>query len=507
MRSLLDLRLSRWALLLLVAVSAGATVVILRDGGQRTPAQTAALVALRERPTALVAAGGEGGAGTTTTSAGSGGSSGRAKHRSTSDAGGSGASAAPAPAAVAAPSTAAATPRVASTSSTATTTTSTTASTSTATASDLPKVGHVFEIVLSAPSYATAFGRHAQLPYLHSLIAKGTLLSGYHSLGRGELADELALVSGQAPNPETSRGCPSYTDFPESAVANAAGVVRGRGCIYPDSALTIGDQVTASGKVWHAYVADMGKDTCVHPNSDATDDVALPDTQPGYDTRHNPFIYFHSLLDLGDCANDDVDLARMPTALRSANATPEFDYLAADACADADPTVVPATSATTTTSTTSTSTASTTSTTSASAVTTASSSTATSATPTTTTSVSTTTPTPTPVSTPAGCPTNAPAGLVAENAFLQKWIPRILDAPAYRRNGVLVIAVAGSGKPAGHSVRTGALVISRWAQRGRRITTTSDPYSLLRLTEDVFGFTPLAHAHASHGLAEQILGH
>jgi hypothetical protein len=504
MRSLLDLRLSRLALLLLVAVSVGATVVILRDGGQRTPAQMAALVALRERPTAPAAAlGGAGtgdGSGVTTQAAGDGASDQPARHRSQHAAAGSGTSAPTTAVAAAGPSTSATTPPAATSSISTTTASTTTSSSTSAAASDLPKVGHIFEIMISAPSYAAAFGRHSQLSYLRSLMARGTLLPEYHSLGRGELADELALVSGQAPNPETSHACPTYTDFPQSAVANAAGIVHGRGCVYPDSALTIGDQVTASGKTWHAYVADMGKETCVHPNSDATDDVALPDTQPGYDTRHNPFIYFHSLLDLGDCANDDVDLAHLPSALRSAKATPEFDYIAADACADGDPTLVPATPPATTTSTSATSTSPAT-TTKTSISTTAPSTASTS----TTTQATTTSATTTSATTPAGCPANAPAGLIAENAFLRQWIPKLLNAPAYRRNGVLVIAVADSGKATGHPVRTGALVLSRWARRGRSLATVSDPYALLRLTEDAFGFTPLAHAHAWRGLAAQIL--
>jgi hypothetical protein len=66
---------------------------------------------------------------------------------------------------------------------------------------------------------------------------------------------------------------------------------------------------------------------------------------------------------------------------------------------------------------------------------------------------------------------------------------------------VLIITVAGSGKATGHSVRTGALVLSRWAVRGRTLSAAAGPYSLLRLTEDVFGFTQLAHAASAPGLA------
>ena len=227
----------------------------------------------------------------------------------------------------------------ATTTSTATSTTSTTPSSKGATKqkSDVPKLGHIFEIMLSAPSYKAAFGHTSTLSALRSLIHKGTLLSGYKTLGDGELADELAAVSGQAPNHDTKLGCTSYVDFPTAAVANKAGLVPGRGCVYPDTALTIGDQVTASGATWGAYVADMGKETCVHPNSGAVDNVLPTGAEPGYDTRHNPFIYFHSLLDLGDCSSDDVDLSKLPKALAHPAKTPAFAYVAPNACADGDP--------------------------------------------------------------------------------------------------------------------------------------------------------------------------
>ena len=52
----------------------------------------------------------------------------------------------------------------------------------------------------------------------------------------------------------------------------------------------------------------------------------------GYDTRANPFIYFHSLLDLGDCANDDLDLSLFRAG--SGRSAPSFVYLAPSLCAE-----------------------------------------------------------------------------------------------------------------------------------------------------------------------------
>ena len=506
MRSLFDIRFSRSALALITLVSAAATFVILHGAPRRTPAQLAALAALRDRPhagsatTAAVGtsaqpsdgAASAGGAGSGSRSFGGSGGGG------SSGAGGSGLPG------TAVPSSSAATPPRAPSSTQTRTQTTSSSSHGPANHSDLPKVRHVFEIVLSAPSYAAAFGHRSALTVLHSLIHKGTLLSDYRSLGEGPLADELAAVSGQAPNRDTERGCSSYVDFPTAAVADAAGNVPGRGCVYPETALTIGDQVSATGATWGAYVADMGSQTCVHPDSGAVDDVLPAGAQPGYDTRHNPFIYFHSLLDLGDCASDDVDLGRLPKALADPAKTPAFAYLAPDACADGDPVMAPSSPTTTTIPG---------ATTPASGTTTVASTTTTTTTTTTgpgtgaTTTAGTTT-TPSTASAPAGCPAgSASSGLAAENAFLKTWVPRVLHSGAYRHHGVLVIAFTRSGTAPGHPVRSGALVISAGGRRHARVAAAESPYALLRLDEDALHLGALAHARLAKGLAAAVLGH
>jgi hypothetical protein len=523
MRSLLDLRFSRLSLIVLATVSALATVLILHGANGHTPAQMAALTALHEKPvarrpvTVVVQRPAPSPAAVASRPSGGG---------ATFSGGGATASvpSTPAPSAPA-PTPAPVTPAPAASDPAGSPATATDPSTQTSTTSTpdpdagLPKVGHVFEISLSAPSFAKAFGAHSQLPYLRSLARQGTVLSGYHSLGAGELADELALVGGQAPNPDTEKGCPTYAEFPSGAVANKAGLMSGRGCIYPDTVLTIGDQVTAGGKVWGAYTQDMGSQSCVHANSGALDDTTLPFSHADYDPRHNPFIYFHSLLDLGDCSSDDVDLSHLPAALHSASKTPEFSYIASNACADGDPTMLPSPTTTTTTSTTTSSTTPTTSstttpTTASSSTTTSSTSTSASATSTSTSSTSsTTTPTTsstttatTPAAAPAGCSADAPSGLPAENAFLKTWIPHVLHSAAYRKDGVLVIALASSNKPTGHPTQTGALVLSRWTPRGHKLAAASGPYALLRFTEDALRLDPLAHASTAPALASQLLG-
>jgi hypothetical protein len=71
---------------------------------------------------------------------------------------------------------------------------------------------------------------------------------------------------------------------------------------------------------------------------------------------------------------------------------------------------------------------------------------------------------------------------------------------------VLIIAFAGErGRHPGHPVRTGALVLSHYAKKGKVIPTAYTPYSLLRSVEDMLGDTALAHAQTAASFAQAIL--
>jgi hypothetical protein len=168
-------------------------------------------------------------------------------------------------------------------------------------------------------------------PYVAQQVRpQGELLSGYESLpGASDLPSYIAMASGQPPNAQTSGGCTTYSEFPSSAKPDKKGVVSGDGCVYPVSTLTFADQLTSSRHTWKAYVEDM-QSNCQHPDS------GQPDvTQQGpYATRHNPFVYFHSLLDLGDCATNDVPLTQLSTDLASAKSTASFSFIAPNLCHD-----------------------------------------------------------------------------------------------------------------------------------------------------------------------------
>jgi hypothetical protein len=335
----------------------------------------------------------------------------------------------------------------------ATTTTPKTTTTTTTTPTPVPsKAKHVFIIALTTPSYRAAFGRGSAMEYLdHVLRPKGDLLTGYETLGETDLPDYLAMVSGQAPNYDTERDCTTYAAFPAGASPDKAGEVRGRGCVYPDTVLTIGDQLDAASMGWKGYFEDQGstlpagQQDCQHPNSDAVDPTLTPVAGDDYATSENPFVYFHSLLDLGDCASDDLPLTQLTAGLRSARRTANLVYIAPGLCDDG------------------------------------------SATP---------------------CPGVTPTGSAGADAFLKQWVPMVLRSPAYRKNGVLLILFASArtqlaaGMAFHHPQRTGALVISRYAKVGSTSRKRYTPYSVLRSIEDLYALKALGRAKAAKSFAK-----
>jgi len=313
------------------------------------------------------------------------------------------------------------------------------------TTSPTAQVAHVFVIALTTTSYRAAFGPGSVAHYLNrKLRRKGVLLTGYRTLGGSELPDYLAMVSGQAPNVDTRGDCAIYAEFSGSVTAASDGQVPGPGCVYPDTVLTVADQVTASGKQWKAYLADMGSSTCLHANSSAADDATLPGAGSDYDTRHNPFIYFHSLLDLGGCASNDLGLQDLTKDLRKAKRTPTYAFIAPGLCEEPSA---------------------------------------------------------------GACPDGGPGGLAGEDAFLKQVVPAILASSAYKQGGVLMIVFAKApATNSSGPVRTGALILSPKVKAGSTVSIRYNPYSVLRSIEDLLGYTPLVHASAAKSFANVATG-
>jgi phospholipase C len=316
-----------------------------------------------------------------------------------------------------------------------------------------PPIRHVFIIVLENKGFGRTFGPSSAAPYLsQTLPAQGQLLRQYYGIGHASLPNYLAMISGQAPNAVTQDDCRVYTSVVPGTQTSFFGQTLGQGCVYPAETRTVADQLTARGLKWKAYMQDMAT-PCRRPALNAADGTLSARVGDQYATRHNPFVYFQSLLDSGDCQAHDVDLAQLQTDLANAVTTPNYVFITPNLCQDGHD---------------------------------------------------------------APCVDGQPGGLVSADQFLQTWVPRILGAPAWMEGSLLIITFdeadggdasaccnempginttnPGGSTPGPGGGRTGALLISRFIQPGSINDTPYNHYSLLRSIEDIFALPHLGFA-------------
>lgn len=186
----------------------------------------------------------------------------------------------------------------------------------------LPEIKHVFLIVLDGHGYEEAFGKESAAPYLSQTLAKeGKLLANYYAVAQGGLANEIALLSGQGPTPQTAAGCPEYQPI-APATLSVEGQVEGEGCVYPKEAETLPAQLSAAKLSWKAYVEAPGGEEAGAPQESC------------YLTPSNPFAYFAGVAESAECAENDVGLDQLALDLRQADTTPTLSYILPNACHD-----------------------------------------------------------------------------------------------------------------------------------------------------------------------------
>jgi hypothetical protein len=111
--------------------------------------------------------------------------------------------------------------------------------------------------MLADQRYDQSWGTPASDPYLANTLRKqGELMPNFYAVAGGELANEIALLSGQGPTPQTVADCPLYANV-EPAVSGSEQQVLGSGCVYPAAATTLADQLTGKGDTWKAYIQGM----------------------------------------------------------------------------------------------------------------------------------------------------------------------------------------------------------------------------------------------------------
>ena len=324
----------------------------------------------------------------------------------------------------------------------------------------LPPIKHVFVVVLENKNFDENFGPGAGSPYLaKTLRDKGQLLRQYFGTSHASLGNYITMVSGQAANPVTQADCPAGFNNVVPGTIIADGQALGMGCVYPPEVKTVADQLDAAGKTWKGYMEDMANTpsapkTCRHPAIGANDDTQSARPNDQYATRHNPFVYFHSIIDdQARCDARVVPLERLPGDLASASKTPNFSFITPDLCHDGHD---------------------------------------------------------------ATCPDGSKAGFAGIDEFLRTWVPQILGSPAYADGGMLFVtfdesesgAEACCNEPTGPNTpqpgiqgpgggRVGGIVVSAYTQPGSTNDTAYNHYSFLRSIEDLFGLQHLGYAGAA----------
>jgi len=125
----------------------------------------------------------------------------------------------------------------------------------------LRAVRHVWVIELENQGYAQSFGTPSGDPYLaRTLPRMGALLENYYAIGHSSAANYVAEISGQAPDIATQTDCPVWVPCAGQVVAGPYHQVLGEGCVYPAAVPTLGNQLSAAGRSWAAYLQDMGND-------------------------------------------------------------------------------------------------------------------------------------------------------------------------------------------------------------------------------------------------------
>jgi hypothetical protein len=223
----------------------------------------------------------------------------------------------------------------------------------------LPHIRHVFVIMLENNGYAATFGSPSSDPYLATTLpSQGVLLKHYYGIGHFSNDNYAGFISGQPPNSANQLDClgSGFANFP-SGDGQINGIQQGAGCVYPAAVTTLANQLDGDGLTWKGYEEDMGNNTtrdgsvtCSHPAVGSSDATASANTADGYTTRHNPFMYFHSIIDnASECNRNVVPLGAtngtMPTGnpagvtglttdLQSVATTPNFSFITPNLCDD-----------------------------------------------------------------------------------------------------------------------------------------------------------------------------
>ena len=347
-----------------------------------------------------------------------------------------------------------------------------------------PPIKHVWIIDLENESFGYTWGAsgHKFAPYLtQTLPSQGAMLNNYYGIGHDSLDNYTAEISGQSGNYELNEDCGIYAPFVQFGGENfdkftKYGQLSGEGCLFPQYVNTIAGQLTAKHLSWREYAQDMGNNphrdgtvmtqngpACGHPKiggEDFTDSTGP--RNDSYATRHNPFMYFRSVIsNKSYCDAHVLSLAPLAHDLSNIATTPNYSFVTPNTCFDGHDW--------------------------------------------------------------PKCQDGTPGRLPRVDQFLKEWVPRIMASPAYKRDGMILITFDESGDDSDAGAccgevdglgfddpshpnmnevglygpgggRVGALVLSRFVRPGTVSNHAYNHYSQLRTVEDIFGLGHLGDA-------------
>lgn len=368
-------------------------------------------------------------------------------------------------------------------------------------AAGTPQLRHVFVLILENQAEDNTFGSTMPVPYLqNTVMAQGAFIPNYWGTSHFSLGNYVSLVSGQSATTANQADCGTYSQILDGTTVGAYNQLQGNGCIYPPSIKTLADQLTGANFTYKGYMQDMGLDptregaTCGQTQPTATtgaygvkDDTgraqpaSATNPQDQYAQRHNPFVYFSSLIASGSCARNVVPLNdnTLTSDLQSIATTPNFSFITPNLCDDGHDVPCKA----------------------------------------------------------PGSASETNGDYSNENAFLQKWVPIITRSPAFQQDGLLMITfdesspaknptvgtdttfdgtsccnetsetdpnTATPGIPVGAGGlgitdgsgggKTGTILLSPFIKPGTVSSASYNHYSALHAFEDQFGFSYLGFA-------------
>ncbi len=360
-----------------------------------------------------------------------------------------------------------------------------------------PPIEHVFIIVLENKSFDETYGPGSPAPFLREqLVPAGQLLSHFYGTSHASTGNYISMIGGQAPNPASHGDCAVFNQWTSFGDVLEYGQANGTGCVYPENFPTIVDELDASNSLlgtqytWRGWMEDMALEqqgdvraqgrpsdnTCVNPALNTLDATNGADSEEQYAARHNPFVFFRSIVgdaataeDFARCDANVIDLHQgspsqglpgLKQALQSRETTPNFNYIVPDNCHNAHDTAQQCKDS-----------------------------------------------------------SGGPGGLAEADQFLADWVPAIMASDAYREAGMILIifdeANYGQGGMEDYEAccgmeldgglrhrgadpglngllgpgggRFGAVVLSPFTQAGTLNDTKYNHYSLLRSLENLFG--------------------